>query len=229
MPPHCADEELKPLPACGDLRSQPSPPPQPPKHAGAAVALMAMPEASAPLAPATDADEAALIMSPTAAPVAAAQAAPRVAAQVLAAAPEAAPAAAGRQGAPNILSRGHVTLESLVSTNLAADILAGVSMDKAAIISNALQSSVTGELRRRCEEELRSSSALAGLVEQIFGVRTFRVSTPKRLSTPCKAEPQMPHADDFCNRELIGIVSPDRAPRPDPNRGRARASTPPFW
>ena len=105
-----------------------------------------------------------------------------------------------------ILSRGHVTVKSLISTNLAADILDGVSMARAAVISNALQQNLPGELRKRCEEELRSSSALADLVEQVFGVRTFRVSTPKRLSTPCLAEAQMPHADDFCNRELIAIV-----------------------
>ena len=106
----------------------------------------------------------------------------------------------------SVLRRGFVTVKSLISTDLAADLLDGVSMTKAQIISNALQQAVTGELRRRCEEELRSSSALADLVEQVFGVRTFRVSTPKRLSSPCEAEPQMPHADDFCNRELIGIV-----------------------
>ena len=106
----------------------------------------------------------------------------------------------------DILSRGHVTVKSLISTKLSADVLDGVSMAKAAVISNALQQNLPGELRKRCEEEARSSSALADLVEQVFGVRTFRLSAPKRLSTPCLAEAQMPHADDFCNRELLVIV-----------------------
>jgi len=99
-----------------------------------------------------------------------------------------------------------VTVKSLISTKLSADILDGVSMARAAVISNALQQNLPGELRKRCEEELRSSSALAEQVFEVFGVRTFRVSAPKRLSTPCLAEAQMPHADDFCNRELIAIV-----------------------
>ena len=103
----------------------------------------------------------------------------------------------------DILSRGHVTVKSLISTKLSADVLDGVSMAKAAVISNALQQNLPGELRKRCEEEARSSSALADLVEQVFGVRTFRLSAPKRLSTPCLAEAQMPHADDFCNRSLV--------------------------
>ena len=91
----------------------------------------------------------------------------------------------------SLLSRGFVTLGSLISTHLAADILEGVSMKKAQVISNALQQAVTGELRRRCEEELRSSSALADLIELVFGVRTFRLSGTKRLQVPCQAEPQM--------------------------------------
>ena len=97
-------------------------------------------------------------------------------------------------------------LEDADSPEAAAFMPDGVSMAKAAVISNALQQNLPGELRKRCEEEARSSSALADLVEQVFGVRTFRLSAPKRLSTPCLAEAQMPHADDFCNRELLVIV-----------------------
>lgn len=114
----------------------------------------------------------------------------------------------------DILRKGFAAVPALISTNLAADILDGVDMSKAQIISNALQQAVSGELRRRVEEALRTSSALADLVEQVFGVRTFRVKGVKRLTNPYKAEPQMPHADDFMNRELIGVVQLRDGQRP---------------
>ena len=44
----------------------------------------------------------------------------------------------------DILSRGHVTVKSLISTKLSADVLDGVSMAKAAVISNALQQNLPG-------------------------------------------------------------------------------------
>ena len=105
-----------------------------------------------------------------------------------------------------LLEEGFAQVPSLVSASLCADIVASVSMAKGQVISNALQQEVHGELRTRVESELRSSPALAKLVRQVFGVATFRVSEAKRLSVPCHAEPQAPHADDFHNRSLIGVV-----------------------
>ena len=105
-----------------------------------------------------------------------------------------------------LLKEGFSQVPSLVSASLCADIVANVSMAKGQVISNALQQEVHGELRTRVESELRSSPALAKLVRQVFGVATFRVSEAKRLSVPCHAEPQAPHADDFHNRSLIGVV-----------------------
>ena len=105
-----------------------------------------------------------------------------------------------------LLKEGFSQVPALVSAGLCADIVANVSMAKGQVISNALQQEVHGELRTRVESELRSSPALAKLVRQVFGVATFRVSEAKRLSVPCHAEPQAPHADDFHNRSLIGVV-----------------------
>ena len=50
-------------------------------------------------------------------------------------------------------------LEDADSPEAAAFMPDGVSMAKAAVISNALQQNLPGELRKRCEEEARSSSA----------------------------------------------------------------------
>ena len=105
-----------------------------------------------------------------------------------------------------LLKQGFAQVPSLVSASLCADIIANISMAKGQVISNALQQEVHGELRRRVESELRSSPALTTLVRQVFGVATFRVSEAKRLSVPCHAEPQAPHADDYHNRSLIGVV-----------------------
>ena len=105
-----------------------------------------------------------------------------------------------------LLKEGFAQVPSLVSASLCADIVANVSMAKGQVISNALQQEVSGELRTRVDSELQSSPALAKLVQQVFGVATFRVSEAKRLSVPCHAEPQAPHADDFHNRSLIGVV-----------------------
>ena len=116
--------------------------------------------------------------------------------------------------AASILRAGFEAVPMLISRNLAADILESVPMAKAQIISNALQQAVQGDLRRRVDEELQSSSALAGLVESVFGVRTFQVKEVKRLTNPYEAPPQIPHADDYCNRKLIGVVQLRDGQRP---------------
>lgn len=105
-----------------------------------------------------------------------------------------------------LLNQGFTQVPSLVSASLCADILTNVSMAKGEVISNAVQQEVHGELRARIDHELRRSPMLAALVRQVFGVATFRVSEAKRLSIPCHAEPQTPHADDYHNRSLIGVV-----------------------
>ena len=43
-------------------------------------------------------------------------------------------------------------------------------------------------------------------VAEAFGVRSYRVKTVKVLHTEFCAAPQIPHADDFCNRELFGVL-----------------------
>ena len=62
--------------------------------------------------------------------------------------------------AASILRAGFEAVPMLISRNLAADILESVPMAKAQIISNALQQAVQGDLRRRVDEELQSSSAM---------------------------------------------------------------------
>ena len=58
-------------------------------------------------------------------------------------------------------------------------------------------------------------------------MRRFLVKTVKVLMTEFCAEPQIPHADDFCNRELFGIAHllPNQ-PRTECAPYRARAAYP---
>ena len=78
-------------------------------------------------------------------------------------------------------------------------------MDEAEGISNAFQKNLEGDLLAETQREIGKSEAVADAIEGAFGVRRFQVKTVKVLMTEFCAEPQIPHADDFCNRELFGI------------------------
>ena len=79
-------------------------------------------------------------------------------------------------------------------------------MDGAEGISNAFQKNVKGALLDEVCAAISKSAAVRLAVSAAFGVEEFVVMTVKVLMSDFCAEPQIPHADDFCNRDLFGIV-----------------------
>jgi len=100
---------------------------------------------------------------------------------------------------------GFAEVPSMLSADL-CKLIAAEPMDDGEGISNAFQKSLEGPLLAECEKALGASSAVADAIEAAFGVRRFAVRTIKILMTEFCAAPQIPHADDFCNRELFGIA-----------------------
>ena len=100
---------------------------------------------------------------------------------------------------------GFTEVPSMLSADL-CKLIAAEPMDDGEGISNAFQKSLEGPLLAECEKALGASSAVADAIEAAFGVRRFAVRTVKILMTEFCAAPQIPHADDFCNRELFGIA-----------------------
>ena len=82
----------------------------------------------------------------------------------------------------------------------------GAPQDEAEGISNAFQKSLEGPLLEETCASISRCPAVADAIFGAFGVRNFQVKTVKVLMTEFCAEPQIPHADDFCNRELFGIA-----------------------
>ena len=99
---------------------------------------------------------------------------------------------------------GFAECDGLISPELCREI-ARVPMDSAEGISNAFQKALEGPLLDAVTGAIGKSEAVADAMEASFGVRQFAVKTVKVLMTEFCAEPQIPHADDFCNRELFGI------------------------
>eukprot|EP00908_Phaeocystis_cordata_P023146 Transcript_5573.p2 GENE.Transcript_5573~~Transcript_5573.p2 ORF type:complete len:447 (-),score=79.49 Transcript_5573:52-1392(-) len=104
-----------------------------------------------------------------------------------------------------ILRAGFVECARLVSPALCAR-LANLPMEEAEGISNAFQLEVPPALATEVEAALLASKAVGAAVLATFGTPRFRVSTLKVLMTELGAEPQIPHADDHCNRELFGVA-----------------------
>jgi len=74
-------------------------------------------------------------------------------------------------------------------------------------ISNAVQQDLTEKsLCRDVHSDLTVSSQLHAAVESTFGARGFTVHNLKVLETPNGTAPQIPHADDYWNRELFVVV-----------------------
>lgn len=109
-------------------------------------------------------------------------------------------------------THGFAECAQLVDPALCAKIVK-MPMRDAETISNALQKTLKGALLKRVCASIGSSSNVADAVEATFGVRTFAVRTVKVLMAEAASPAQIPHADDFCNRELFGIAHllPDQA------------------
>merc|ERR1740124_1839553 len=84
--------------------------------------------------------------------------------------------------------------------------LAALPMEAAEGISNSFQLAPPPRIAEDVRARLLASSDITTAVEATFGTRSFKVTTLKVLMTELGAEPQIPHADDFCNRELFGVV-----------------------
>ena len=107
-----------------------------------------------------------------------------------------------------IEQNGFVECCSLLPDNL-CDEIAQLPMAISKQISNASEldlGAASANLARRIKSELGSNSTLCQTVESLFGTRDFIVPTLKVLEASSDADPQIPHADDFWNRELFGVV-----------------------
>jgi hypothetical protein len=99
----------------------------------------------------------------------------------------------------DIEKHGFAECANLVPAELCARI-AREPMTSAEGISNAFQKSLEEPLLSEVQAAIGSSSEVAEAMHAAFGVRRFAVKTVKVLMTEFCASPQIPHADDFCNR-----------------------------
>ena len=107
---------------------------------------------------------------------------------------------------PQLLeTHGFVECGQLIDPALCAKVVK-TPMRDAASISNAFEKNLKGPLLKRACASIGASRQVADAVHAAFGVRTFAVRTVKVLVSEPAAAAQIPHADDFCNRELFGIA-----------------------
>ena len=104
-----------------------------------------------------------------------------------------------------IMTRGFLECQGLLPAPLCSR-LASLPMEAAEGISNSFQLTPPPRLAEDVRARLLASSDITSAVEATFGTRSFKITTLKVLMTELGAEPQIPHADDFCNRELFGVV-----------------------
>ena len=92
--------------------------------------------------------------------------------------------------------------------------LAAYSMEKAEAISNSFQKSIRGKLREEVQAALLACPSLYDACEAAFGTRSLVVENLKVVLAEANAPPQIPHADDYCNRELFAVIHllDDQAP-----------------
>jgi len=113
----------------------------------------------------------------------------------------------------DILQHGFVEGKEILSPQLLAR-LREMPLDDAAVISNAVQKDVTGDLARAVVEELQTSITLLDAVDAVFGTRLLEICMPLVLKTEPNTPPQIAHADDHRIRELFGIVHLVKGQRP---------------
>ena len=104
-----------------------------------------------------------------------------------------------------IATHGFAECSGLLPVELCARI-AKEPMEEAEGISNAFQKNLDGALLHEVEGVIGSSPSVRDAIQAAFGVTKYAVKTVKVLMTEFCAAPQIPHADDFCNRELFGIA-----------------------
>ena len=111
---------------------------------------------------------------------------------------------------------GFVEVEGLLSARI-CDEIARMPMTRARSISNALELDISidsSSAARGVHAALASSSTLQAASLHLFGTAEFDISTLKILEAERNAPPQIPHSDDFWNRELFGVchVLPGQRP-----------------
>ena len=104
-----------------------------------------------------------------------------------------------------ITTHGFVECESLLPANLCVD-LNNVPMERAEGISNAFQKDIKGSLRDHAVHAIGGSKQVSDAVHAVFGTHQFDVMNVKILMNEIGSNPQIPHADDHCNRELFGVA-----------------------
>ena len=105
-------------------------------------------------------------------------------------------------------AHGFVECPTLLPQDV-CDEIAKLSMTAAEQISNASELDLavaSTDLAQIVESILCSSSTLREAVEHFFSTPDFCVPVLKVLETKHGAEPQIPHADDYWNRELFGVL-----------------------
>jgi len=106
---------------------------------------------------------------------------------------------------PSLIEKhGFVECGQLIDADLCARIVK-LKMHDAKDISNAVEKTLKGPLLKSVCARIGASPTVADAVHTVFGVRAFAVRTVKVLQAEPTAPAQIPHADDFCNRELFGI------------------------
>ena len=80
-----------------------------------------------------------------------------------------------------------------------------VSLRSAEAISNAFQINVKGKLLAEIQDAICRSESVRAAARATFGCERVALKNAKILFAELGAAPQIPHADDHCNRELFGV------------------------
>jgi len=106
-----------------------------------------------------------------------------------------------------ILNHGFVEAPALFPVETCAALNA-LSRDRAVFISNALQLTVVGSALRLIRTAVTESPVIKAAVLAVYGTDQCTVpkDSVKILHAEPGTQPQIPHADDTCNRELFGVV-----------------------
>ena len=105
----------------------------------------------------------------------------------------------------HITTHGFAELPGLIDAQTCEE-LNSIDMKSAVAISNAFQKDVRGKKFTTVARTIEASQGVRDAVQETFGTATFQVTNLKVLVARAGSEPQIPHADDHCNRELFGIV-----------------------
>ena len=72
--------------------------------------------------------------------------------------------------------------------------------------TRSLQKDIKGSLRDHAVHAIGGSKQVSDAVHAVFGTHQFDVMNVKILMNEIGSNPQIPHADDHCNRELFGVA-----------------------